>query len=50
MKEELEPVEGRLEAVENDVKEIYNMLKPTNNDLSKLVKDHNRRITALETA
>ena len=62
MKEALLPVESRLrsvkewtwrsrgtlEAIGNDVKEIYNMLKPLNSELGAKVGNHEMRIAALE--
>jgi hypothetical protein len=49
MKEEIAPLDNRLKGVEADVKEIYNMLKPTNEELGNKVKDHEVRISSLES-
>lgn len=48
--ERLTRVEGEVEALGNDVREIYGMLKPLNSELNARLDDHEERIGALETA
>ncbi|MFZ2544422.1 MAG: hypothetical protein WAW80_00360 [Candidatus Saccharimonadales bacterium] len=50
LNEKIDELSGISEAVENDVKEIYGMLKPLNSELNKKLTDHEIRIATLESA
>jgi hypothetical protein len=45
----VEPLRGDILALTNDVKDIYAMLKPANEELGNKIKDHEVRITTLES-